>query len=87
MNNNRPNRNDGSGGRNGRDGNNSRNSRGRYSWFNEAWNTQVEAFVMFLLFEVYNVVMVIGSPIILPAYIVFIIISLTDTASYWEARN
>ena len=42
---------------------------------------------MFLLFEVYNVVMVVGSPVIWPTYLIFIIISLTDITSYWESRN
>merc|ERR1712070_382621 len=80
-------RNDGSGGRNGRDGGNSRNRRGKYTWWDEMWSTQWEAFIMFLLFELYNIVMVIGSPVIWPAYLIFIIISLGDTATYWESRN
>jgi len=70
----------------GKPGNGGNSNKGERDapWLVEAWDSQLEAFVMFLLFEVYNVVMVIFSPVIWPAYGIFIAITLFDWDTYWK---
>jgi len=57
------------------------------SWFWVNWDSQWEAFFVFSLFQLYNFLMVAFSPVIYPAYAIYISVAFLDQETYWSDSN
>jgi len=57
------------------------------SWFWVNYDSQWEAFFVFTLFQLYNFLMVAFSPVIYPAYAIYISIAFMDQETFWSDQN